>query len=58
MLRWFEGNLRPVDLAVVGMAVVVSVSLSDELGDLNALLLGLGVILITHLLLGHGSSRG
>jgi hypothetical protein len=55
MLGLARGNLRLVDLAIVGLAVVVSVSLSDELGDVTALVLGLGVLLTTQLPLGRGS---
>jgi hypothetical protein len=55
MLGWLRGHARLTDLAVVGSPSAVSVSLADELGVATALALGMGVILITNLLLGLGS---
>jgi uncharacterized protein (DUF2062 family) len=51
MLDWLRAHSRVTDLGVVGIAVGVSVSLTDELGLPTALALGLGVILIVNLVL-------
>lgn len=54
MFRWLRGRARLIDLAVVGIAVAVSVSLADELGAVTALALGAAVIVISRFLRGLG----
>jgi hypothetical protein len=53
VLNWVRGHRRLTDLAIVGGTAVLSVSLTDELGVVTALALGMAVILIANLLLGH-----
>jgi hypothetical protein len=57
MFHWLRRPARLLDIGVVGIAVGVSVSLADELGVPTALALGMGVSVITNLLLGLGSPR-
>ena len=53
VLNWLRSHPRIADLAIVGGTAVLSVSLTDELGVVTALALGMAVILIANLLLGR-----
>ncbi|MGH2925694.1 MAG: hypothetical protein ACRDK1_06945 [Solirubrobacterales bacterium] len=53
MLNWLRSHPRIADLAIVGGTAVLSVSLTDELGVVTALALGMAVILVANLLLGR-----
>jgi hypothetical protein len=53
VLNWLRSHPRVADLAIVGGTAVLSVSLTDELGVVTALALGMAVILIANLLLGR-----
>jgi uncharacterized protein (DUF2062 family) len=56
MRAWMRSHRRLTDLAVVGGAVVVAESFTDELGVITALAVGMALILIANLLLAMRSS--
>jgi hypothetical protein len=53
VLTWLRHHPRLADLAIIGGTAALSVSLTDELGVVTAVALGMAVILIANLLLGR-----
>jgi hypothetical protein len=55
VFSWLRSHADLRDLVVVGVAVAMSVSLTDEVGIAAALALGAGVIAIINILVRLGS---